>query len=200
MQKIGIFSGAFDPIHDGHIAFAQEAIDQAGLSKIFFLIEPRPRHKQGVKAFEHRVEMVRLAIADYPRFGLIMLDQPRFNVHETWPQLQARFEGASLSMLMGEDVFSRLSYWPHVDELITNVTFVVGVRHGTMTQLQDHLHVIERTRHVRLKWRMFQPSQSMQTSTRVRAALRQGTVPRGIAPKVLAYIKDNGLYSREFEG
>jgi nicotinate-nucleotide adenylyltransferase len=199
VQKIGIFSGAFDPIHDGHIAFAEEAIDQAGLNKVFFLIEPRPRHKQGVKALEHRVEMVRLAIAHQPRLGLILLDQPRFNVHETWPQLQARFAGTSLAMLMGEDVFARLSHWPHVDELITNVTFVVGVRSGSRTELQEHLHTIERVRHVRLEWRMFQPSQSMHTSTRVRAALRKGIAPKGVDPAVLSYIKAHGLYSRELE-
>ena len=68
-MRVGIYPGAFDPVHKGHIAFALAAITAHQLDKVFFLPEPSPRHKQGVKALDHRVEMVRLATANDPRIG-----------------------------------------------------------------------------------------------------------------------------------
>ncbi|MEI9913739.1 MAG: adenylyltransferase/cytidyltransferase family protein [Candidatus Saccharibacteria bacterium] len=38
-RKIGIYAGSFDPIHLGHITFALQAIEQAGLDKVYFLPE-----------------------------------------------------------------------------------------------------------------------------------------------------------------
>ncbi|MCA9332160.1 adenylyltransferase/cytidyltransferase family protein, partial [Candidatus Saccharibacteria bacterium] len=52
MKKVGIYAGSFDPIHKGHIALAEQAIQQCGQDKVFFMVEPRPRRKQGVKALE----------------------------------------------------------------------------------------------------------------------------------------------------
>src|SRR5688572_27140829 len=105
-MKIGIYSGTFDPIHLGHVAFAKEALKQCGLEKVYFLVEPRPRRKQGVKALEHRQAMVELAIAKEPALGSIILDHARFSVRQTLPVLQARFEGSEIVFLMGDDMLA----------------------------------------------------------------------------------------------
>lgn len=197
MQKIGIYAGAFDPVHEGHVVFAKEAAEQAGLDRVYFLVEPRPRHKQGVKALEHRAAMVQLAIADEPALGVIMLDQQRFTVHDTWPVLRERFKGAELSMLMGEDVFRRLSYWPRIDEIITEVRFVVGMRAGYADDLHDHLQTLSEIKALHLTYDVFTTHASHHASTNIRAALRQGQTPDGLHPAVVAYIRGNGLYSSE---
>src|SRR5258708_1287895 len=92
VKKIPIFAGTFDPVHEGHLAFAQAALEE-GLEKVMFLVEPRPRRKQGVRALEHRTAMVQLAIADEPQLSTIVLEQARFSVNETLPVLRARFSG-----------------------------------------------------------------------------------------------------------
>src|SRR5688572_32810164 len=130
MTKIGIYSGTFDPIHEGHIAFAKAAIEQCGLERVYFLVEPRPRRKQGVKALEHRQNMVRLAIAKEPRLGSIILDHARYSVSQTLPVLQARFEGAEISFLMGADMLSYFTDadWPNLNEFVEAVHLIIGLR------------------------------------------------------------------------
>lgn len=193
-MKVGIYSGSFDPIHEGHIAFALEAADSCGLDIVYFLIEPRPRHKQGVKAYEHRAEMVRLAVANHTKLGSLLVDQDRFSVLETWPVLRARFEGSELFMLMGDDVFRHLSHWPMVDQLITSAHFIVGVRKGGRSDLQQHLRIIEQTRGLRLRYETFVPSGSRYSSTAIRRTLRQGHRPDGLSEEVVQYITAQGLY------
>src|SRR3989344_4473010 len=78
--KVGIYPGAFDPVHEGHVAFAQLVIAQHGLDKVFFLPEPTPRYRQAVKAYEHRLAMIKLAIKKYDSLGVIQLDHNRFTV------------------------------------------------------------------------------------------------------------------------
>lgn len=194
MLRVGVYAGAFDPIHDGHVDFARQAAKDAGLDKVYFLVEPRPRHKQGVKAFEHRLRMVELAIAPYPSLGLIILEQARFSVHDTWPRIQARFAGAHVSMLMGEDVFMRLSHWPRIDELVHEVDFVVGLRRHKLNDLKHHLQTIEKTKHLKLHYRTFISAHPGYSSTKIRAALRAGAYREGLHPDVLDYIKGQGLY------
>lgn len=42
MSRIGIYSGSFNPVHAGHIAFALQALESANLKTIYFLPERRP--------------------------------------------------------------------------------------------------------------------------------------------------------------
>lgn len=194
-MRIGIYSGSFDPVHLGHVRFALEAARSCHLDKVYFLVEPRPRHKQGVKAFEHRVAMVRIALGSYDNLGTLLVDQRRFSVLETWPVLEGRFHSDDLYMLMGDDVFARLSHWPMVETLITSVRFIVGVRHGQHAQLRHHLSTIRAVRGLSLHYDTFTPTGAAYSSTAIRRALRQGSQPVGLDPAVAEYIADTKLYA-----
>ncbi len=195
MKKVGIYSGTFDPIHAGHLAFAHEAAKQCGLDKVFFLIEPRPRRKQGVKAFEHRVRMVQLAIQDEPKFGSIMLEQQRFTVTDTLPVLLKRFQGAELCLLMGDDNLDHLSSWPHLEELLKNVLFVVGLRRQKEAEVNRQIDIIEQTRGLKIRHRLFQAPRPEVSSSTVKRSLQRGYNSAGVPPTVAKYIKSQGLYS-----
>lgn len=193
--KVGIYSGAFDPVHNGHVQFALDAARVGGLDKVFFLVEPRPRHKQGVKAMEHRVAMVKLAVQTHANLGIIVLDQQRFTVHDTWPKLQARLQGADISMIMGNDVFGHLSHWPQLDMLSASATFLVGLRGGAVPEVARHVTMIEHSRHVRLCYKVFASDLPTVASRTIRAHLRQGVVPDVLDARVAAYIAKYKLYT-----
>ncbi len=194
-KQVGIFAGTFDPVHDGHLAFAREALASCNLDKVFFLVEPRPRRKQGVRALEHRVNMVRLAIADERRFSNIILEQTNFSVVDTLPKLQALFAGAELHLLMGDDVVRHLAEWPHVKRLIEAVHFIIGAREDGQKAVEQHLRTLQKTRGITFKYNLFEPSKSEYASSKIRSALRRGQVPGGLRPAVSDYIRENGLYS-----
>ena len=194
-HRVGIFSGTFDPIHDGHIAFARQALKEYGLDKIFFMVEPRPRRKQGVKASEHRQRMVELAIKREPAFGSIILEQDRFTAHQTLPVLNARFKGAELCMLMGDDMLRHLADWPHVDELLKGVSFIIGLRKDSPKAVESRLRALERARDLTLRYKVFQAEHSEYASSRIRMAYKYGRPPEGLDPAVQKYIETQGLYA-----
>lgn len=195
MKKVGIYSGTFDPIHSGHVAFAREALEQADLDKVFFLVEPRPRRKQGVKALEHRDEMVRLAIRDEPKFGSIMLGQQRFSAVDTLPVLLERFQGAELYMLMGDDMLAHFADWPHVEELVEHIRFSIGLRQHSEAEVRRRLTIIQKTRGLGMRYELFQAPKPEFSSSDIRLRIKNGEIPAGLTPEVLRYIESQGLYA-----
>ncbi|HQU37715.1 MAG TPA: adenylyltransferase/cytidyltransferase family protein, partial [Anaerolineales bacterium] len=71
-QRIGLFGGTFDQPHLGHLILASEAQSQLELDRLLWILTPQPPHKQDqlITQTEHRLAMVKLAIADNPAFEL----------------------------------------------------------------------------------------------------------------------------------
>ncbi len=195
MKKIGIFSGTFDPIHNGHIALAKQALNECQLYKIFFLVEPRPRRKQGVRAFEHRVSMVQLALEHEPRFATIRLEHAQFNAEQTLPLLQERFKGSQLFMLMGDDMlFSHFVSWPHLESLIKSVRFIIGTRTAISSDIKKHIQQIAQTKGLEFHYEIIKTPHTTVSSKSVRECLRKGRECSDIHPAVESYIKQHRLY------
>jgi len=62
-ENVGIFGGAFDPPHNGHLALAREAIDHFGLSRLLVRVVADPGHKDVETAPEVRLALAELAFA-----------------------------------------------------------------------------------------------------------------------------------------
>lgn len=195
MKKVGIYAGSFDPIHKGHIALAEQAIQQCGLEKVFFMVEPRPRRKQGVKALEHRIAMVKLCVHDNPKFGVIVLDQARFTIADTLPILLARFAGTELNMIIGDDVLGRMMDWSHINEMLVATRLIIGTRKRSSASIQDAIHTFQQTTGCKVNFDLIFCGANNISSTKVRQQLRRGQVTNDIDSKVLQYIQSNGLYS-----
>lgn len=192
-MKIGIFAGTFDPVHAGHVAFAHKALD-LGLDRVYFLPEPRPRRKQGVRALEHRLAMINLAISDEPRFGSIQLKQARFTPHETLPVLAKRFAGAELVLLFGDDVIGHIAHWPHIIELVDTVELFVATRHHNIQKLAETFHILHQTSGLQFRYRLVEPAQQSVSSSLIRAALKSGQPVKHLDLTVQGYIHSHRLY------
>src|SRR5690606_13793903 len=75
-RKIGILGGSFDPIHLGHLIIAQEARERLGLERVLFVPAAQAPLRDAAPAATaaQRLEMVRLATADNPRFEVSTTD------------------------------------------------------------------------------------------------------------------------------
>ena len=76
-MKIGIMGGTFDPIHIGHLLLGEFAYEDFGLDEIWFLPNGNPPHKANADtgtSLEHRIAMIRQAIAGVPHFLLTLHD------------------------------------------------------------------------------------------------------------------------------
>lgn len=193
MKKIGIYAGTFDPIHNGHLAFAQAGLN-AGLEKVMFLVEPRPRRKQGVRALEHRNAMVQLAIKDHENMGTILLEQARFTPHETLPVLQNRFKGYQVVLLFGDDVVGHIAHWPHIEELVASVELMIAARHKDEKELAQTFKTLEATNNLRFNYSFVDPKYHDVSSSAIRLQLKQRQRPSELPDDVCDYIRAHRLY------
>lgn len=195
-KRIGIFAGTFDPIHNGHLAFAEVALEH-GLDKVFFLVEPRPRRKQGVRALEHRQEMAKIVAAKNPKLGVIQLEQAKFTPHGTLPLLQARFKGSELVLLFGDDVIhhmiDHLTDWPQISELADSSSLLIAARHHDIKDLHEKLALLEEYG-VKFRYDFVEPGEFTASSSKIRLAIKHGEYTGGLMPEVENYITKNGIY------
>lgn len=191
-KRVGIYAGAFDPVHAGHISFALQALRAAKLDRIYFLPERRPREKSGVEHFGHRVAMLKRALKPHERFEVLELVDVSFSVERTLPALQKRFAGDELVFLFGSDVVPGLSDWPNADRLLAAGELVVGLRN------QDDrasLHAIVEAWPVQPKAVTVFPSYAPAVSSgRVREALRRRQPAAGLLTSVERYSDRHWLY------
>lgn len=199
MNRIGILAGTFDPIHEGHINFARSALKLEDVDKIFFLVEPRPRRKQGVRSLEHRQAMAKLALQNENGTGMIELGQARFSVLKTLPLLQARFKGKRLALLFGDDVIKgmveHMADWPHVEQLAQNTDLIIAARHHDQTELSAQLKMLKNDYKLGFRYQYVDPKRTDVSSSKIRLALKHGQTPNGLPKKVLNYIKKHRLYA-----
>jgi nicotinate-nucleotide adenylyltransferase len=191
-KRIGIYSGTFDPVHAGHVGFALQAMQSAGLDAVFFLPERRPRGKAGVEHFGHRVAMLRRAVKPYQNLGVLELEDVGFSIATTLPRLRTRFPKAELVFLVGSDVATHMQVWPNVEQLFKQSELVVGVRSGSdIAVMKEQVS----------GWRL-QPLQTMVieshaaavSSGLIRDALRKRTYVPGLLKSVERYSNRNWLY------
>jgi nicotinate-nucleotide adenylyltransferase len=89
--SLGVLGGTFDPIHNAHLAIAEEAVEALGLERLLFVPAGEPPHKAGrrISAGEDRLAMVELAIAGNPRFAASRLELDRAGPSYTVDTLEA---------------------------------------------------------------------------------------------------------------
>ncbi len=126
-MAIGIFPGTFDPVHEGHIAFALAVARDCGLDEVIFVPEHSPRGKTNVSTLPERITRIEKQIKTHPNLRVAELESRQFTVAETLPELRRLFDG-ELTLLIGSDVAAKLHLWPDLDQLLGEVRLAIGLR------------------------------------------------------------------------
>ena len=120
-MRLGIFGGTFDPIHNGHMAIARCALDEARLDRVLMMPSGISYLKAGthVSPGEVRAQMTRLAIEGCE--GLAFDDRElrrRGNTYtcDTIEELRAERPEDELFFILGADSLLSIDRWkdPHV--------------------------------------------------------------------------------------
>lgn len=190
--RIGIYSGTFDPVHVGHIAFALQAIEQADLDEVVFLPERRPRFKQAVEHFGHRTAMISRAIIPHKKLSLLELPDRSFTVKRTMPAIKKVFPDAEIVLIIGSDVLPHMGSWAEAKAMLKQHELVVGVRGD------ESVEWVERE----VEMLPIKPRQSFVITSyapevsagQIRESIRQRTSANGVLPSVKRYANQNWLY------
>lgn len=212
-SPLGIFGGTFDPVHLGHLRLAEEAREFFGLGEVVWVPAGQPPHRSTPRtAPEHRLEMVRLAVAGNPNFSVdaseVEASSPSYTVH-TLIHLRQKF-GATRSfvLLLGADAFAGLPSWHRWQEIFELAHVGVMLRPGFSLQSRQLPEPLAREFDTRC---IQEPGQLMNqaagfivpltmtqldiSATGIRAMLSQGKSPRYLLPNsILDYIQQHQLY------
>lgn len=135
-MRLGIIGGSFDPIHYGHLLLAETCREQCRLDRVWFQPAAVPPHKQAelLTAAEHRIEMVKLAIAGHEAFELSTLEIQRGGISytvDTLAAIQEEQPDAELFFLMGGDSLRDLPTWREPQRICELAVPVVVSRNGS---------------------------------------------------------------------
>ncbi len=134
-MRTGLLGGTFNPIHLAHLRIAEEAREACGLQRVLFIPAAAPPHKipGDFAAFDHRLAMVKAAIADNPAFAVTDLENRRpgksYSVH-TLEILRQEHPGEEFYFILGLDSFRDLPTWREYSRLFELAHLVVAARPG----------------------------------------------------------------------
>ena len=197
--KAGVLGGTFDPVHNGHIAMAQESRDRLGLDYVVFVPAGNPWLKSDVPVTpaEQRFEMVKLAVGPYPYFKVsrIEIDRsgPSYTV-DTVKELKSRSDAKlEIFFILGWDSFIQLPRWHKVSGLVKLCRLVAIPRPGSappdLTALEKEIPGISQS------VILLDTPQIDISATDIRDRVTHGLSLDGVVPEAVEkYIREKGLY------
>ncbi len=194
MKNVLLYFGSFNPIHRGHIALAEYAIEQRLCDEVILIVSPQNPHKAIIDLAPEllRFEMAERACAasKYPekiKPSVIefMLERPSYTV-DTLRYLKENFGNEMrFSILMGCDLINTLNRWKSPEEILANYPILVYPRKGyQVEQFADRITYLDGA-----------PLCDF-SSTEVREAVERGeSVERMVPTCVSDLIREKGLYT-----
>ena len=187
-ERLAIFGGTFDPIHNAHLAVARQAAQRFSLGKVLVIPNGNPPHKQGIERADwtDRFRMVELACAGDRHLAPSRLEegQARSYSIDTIGRVKAADPLNRIFFLIGADAFAEIRTWHMWEEVVAAVEFIVVSRPG-------HCYAVPAGARV---FRLDDVTLDL-SSSEVRAELRAGRMPTGMLPEaVREYIVDKSLY------
>ena len=130
-MKIGIFGGAFNPPHIGHVHAAKTAAEQYEVDLLIVIPTGTPSHKNfpgGTPDPEMRLTMTKNAfdgICNVKISDIEVYSQDNNYTIDTVRKLQLEYANAEFLLLVGNDMYDSLDTWKNSEELLKIVTPVL---------------------------------------------------------------------------
>ena len=126
-MKICLFGGTFDPPHIGHLLIAQTVCEAEDFDKILFIPAFTPPHKKSITPVDHRIEMVKTAINDNPKFEYSDVDILRGGVSYTIDSIldvkrKMKSNNDNIYYLIGSDSLIDFKNWKEPKKIFIEVS------------------------------------------------------------------------------
>lgn len=199
-MKVGIYAGTFDPVHDGHLAFAKTAIEQAGLERVILVAEKEPYRKKPHAAWDHRQAMLEHASQNLDQVDhdyhfaaelsrqhtmqnmLVVASKHYGSEHEFW-------------FLVGSDIFEHMHRWEDTLAHYQYGGFVVALRDDHTGQWLEQKQAELEKHFPELKIILVENKQPHVSSSQIRHKISEAQFENLPLPEtVLRYIQEHKLY------
>jgi nicotinate-nucleotide adenylyltransferase len=145
-MKIGILSGSFNPVHNGHLAIANYLAEYEGFDQIWFLITPQSptKGRDELMDKEFRLELLTKAIGDYDKFVISTIEwnmpQPFYTIN-TLQKLRIMNPRDTFELIIGSDNWNTFHRWKDYQLILKNFHVLIYPRRGSDRILLHHPHV-----------------------------------------------------------
>jgi nicotinate-nucleotide adenylyltransferase len=171
----GLYGGAFDPPHNGHVALARAARTHFGLDPLVVLVTDHPGHKGVALAGETRLELARAAFPD---------DDVRLDPYPRTVDMLRASSWDDPVFLIGADEYLAFPDWKEPDEVLRLARLGVATRPGFVLPAGARDRVM-----------FFELEPVPVSSSEIREKVARGEAIDGLVPPaVAAEIAGRGLY------
>ena len=134
-MKICLFGGTFDPPHIGHLLVAQTVCEAEDFDKVLFMPAYSPPHKNGITTIDHRINMVKIAIKDNPKFEYSDVDVLRKGTSYSIDSIidikkKLKVNKKEIHYLIGSDSLIDFKNWKEPREILKEARVIVAIRPG----------------------------------------------------------------------
>lgn len=199
-MKIGVFGGAFNPVHNGHINLAQNYYDTLMLDKLLFVPTAVPPHKTSddLASEKARLDMLNIALKDKPYFEVTDIEFKRSGksyTYDTLCRLLQMYNGAQLYLIIGADQFLSFDKWYRWSDILNMVNICTCARENEsekkkIIDFSNRLKGLDENRFFLLDAPVLKLS-----SSEIRDKIKKGENASALLPDgVYNYICTKGLY------
>ena len=200
--KTGIFGGAFNPVHNGHVNLAREAAAQLKLRRLMIIPTFEPPHKENkLLPFDDRAEMCRMAFSDIsetcPKCAVEVSDIERrmggvsYTIN-TLRELKREFPKEQFFLLIGGDSLFSFDKWFKYESILNECKVCALARGGdSLAEMMEFAAEMGRVKVL--------PSNVVDiSSTEIREKLRNSGDISGLVPNSVAeYIYEHKFFTEE---
>ena len=197
MGRIGIYGGAFNPPHTGHIRAAEYAVRALALDKLLLIPSCTSPHKplpEGSATPAQRLAMTGLWAGEKMEVCDIELSRGGTSyTYETVEQLKLQYPDDELVLFMGTDMFLSFHTWKEPEQILKCVSLAVFYRgeKGEKETIANKQLAYEAMGH---RVYLVENPVTDISSTQLRRMLVFACAAPFLDEQVLNYIQENGLY------
>lgn len=189
--NVCVYSGSFNPIHNGHIALAEYLIDRQIVDEVWVIITPQNPLKPSNTLINDnlRLQMARLALEG--RKGIVVSDveihlpKPSYTI-DTLRFLQSKYPLYGFCLLIGQDNVAIFDKWKSYRQILHDFRVLVYPRNIATTT--EHLKYPE------MQLLTDVPTVDI-SSTDIRSRVKSGLPITGLLPDAVAeFIAEHRLY------
>jgi len=188
-MNIGLYFGAFNPVHDGHVSVANYVLNNCKLDKVWLILTPQSPHKRNniLIDFKHRYSMLQIAFEKYknilPKDVEKNLQSPNYSI-DTLGYLKAKNAKNIFSVIIGNDNMDKFTTWKEYNRIIENHKIYVYPRKsllGESKMVHQNIHYLNGP-HIDV------------SATGIRKSIAANQVSNlKIHPKVFKYLTSNNI-------
>lgn len=194
-MKTGVFGGAFNPVHNGHLALAEHYKKSLSLDRIIFIPTADPPHKSsdGLIDGRDRINMLNLCIGENELVSDMEFRRDgKSYTYLTLCELKELYPDDEFYLIVGADQFFCFEKWYRFEDIMSLSTVVTAAREKN--QYEKMLKF--KAEHPKLADVIVSEFDVVDvSSSQIREMIKNGLDVSNLIPeKVNEYIKEHRLY------